>query len=127
MLRRAILPIFAMATLTVTGCGNSSTVAPVTGRITCHGQPVVNAVIIVSPLPKSDDDNEPGKAGSASTDDNGNYVVTTYRKDDGAHIGEVRIAITIDASIPCSCTSKIYGREVRQGNNVLNFDLGNDQ
>jgi hypothetical protein len=111
----------AVAVSLLPGCGQSS-LAPVHGRVTCHGKPVPQAGIIFSPVPKEATDRQAGKAAAGSTDANGRFVITTYKSGDGALIGKHRVSIVLDntAKAPCG-HSKIVTREVKTGDN--NFDI----
>src|SRR5262245_46783601 len=68
LLAYLLVAITALALLP--GCG-SETIAPVRGRVTCHGKPVVDAALIFSPIPKNENDKESGKAAAAGTDEDG--------------------------------------------------------
>ena len=119
---RAFLLVFLAGALPLAGCGPAD-MAPVHGRVTCHGKPVAEAAIIFSPMPKNEGDRESGKAAAASTDADGKYVLTTYRQGDGALIGKHRVAITLDEHDHSGCKSKLVTLEVKPGGGELNIEL----
>jgi hypothetical protein len=113
----------AMTLALLSGCSQSS-LAPVHGRVTCQGQPVPQAGVIFSPMPKAEGDREGGKAGAGSTDADGRFVITTYKSGDGALIGKHRVSIVLDntAKAPCG-HSKIVTWEVKPGDNEVNIEM----
>jgi hypothetical protein len=120
---RGGLCIGAVTVALLPGCGRSS-LAPVHGRVTCHGQPVREAGVIFSPMAKAPTDRESGKAAAGSTDADGRYVITTYKSGDGALIGKHRVSIVLDntAKAPCG-HSKVVVREVKPGDNVFDIEM----
>jgi hypothetical protein len=105
------------------GC-SSSPLATVHGRVTCHGQPVPEAGVIFSPMPKAESDREAGKAASGSTDADGRFVLTTYKDGDGALIGKHRASIILDNTHPSPCgQSKLVQVEVKPGDNEINIEM----
>ena len=103
------------------GCGKS--LAPVKGRETCGGKPVVDAALIFSPVPRSEEDIEPGKAAAAGTDADGRFFCSTYAEGDGALIGQHRVAITLDPRARTACKSKVIIVEVKPGKNEKDWEL----
>jgi hypothetical protein len=72
------------------GCGDSNnTVYPVKGKITFEGKPMKGGGAI-SFMPVG---NQAGKAPGGEIDENGNYVLTTYKPGDGSMAGEFRVVI----------------------------------
>lgn len=111
------------------GCGNSK-IAPVSGRVTMDGKPLVNAMIIFEPI--SDDPN-PGPGSKARTDSDGRFTLEQLSGDKiGAMVGKHRVMITAydgDADeIPSSGSDmkpfrkKIVGDEYNVNSN-LTFEV----
>jgi hypothetical protein len=78
------------------GCSGSSNwpeVAPVQGRVTYQGQPVVGAVVtfICQGAPRF---------ASGKTDAEGSYTLTTFEPDDGAVVGHNTVAVTMPIATP---------------------------
>ena len=98
--------------------------APVKGRITCNGKPVKEAMITFNPMQRFDKDREPGKPGTGCTDAEGNYVLSSYRSYDGAHIGKHRVTVVLDDTNPAKCPhSKELILEVVAGSNQHDIEL----
>ncbi len=77
---------------TVSGCGSSAAstgapTAPVRGKVTYKGQPVTKGRIIFEPDGK-------GKEATGEIQPDGTFVLTTYKKDDGAVLGNHRVSIS---------------------------------
>jgi hypothetical protein len=105
------------------GCG-PATIAPVRGRVTCNGKPVADAALIFSPVPKNENDKESGKAAAGGTDEDGYFVLSTYKERDGALIGKHRVAVTVDeGSRKVACKSKTLVIEIKPGDNEVNIEL----
>src|SRR5262249_9732703 len=68
------------------GCGGPA-MATVRGKVTCKGKAVAQAHLIFAPVPRSPEDREPGKPATGFTDDNGEYILSTFREYDGALVG----------------------------------------
>ena len=78
------------------GCGKSTSVpvAKVSGTITFRGKPVAKAAISFIP-------EKPGTIpATATTDENGRYVLGTYGANDGAPVGACRVAISLTGESP---------------------------
>jgi hypothetical protein len=122
-LRVLCLPAAFVGLALLPGCGGSS-MAPVHGHMTWDGKPVKEAAIVFSPAPRSDKDKEPGKPATAFSDENGNYVLSTFKSYDGALIGSHNVTISLDATNPAKCKrSTRITLEVRPGDNELNIVL----
>ena len=105
------------------GC-NSSSVAPVTGRVLCNSRPVAAAQVTFSPVPKSPQDLEPGKAGTGFTDSDGRFTLSTYQDLDGAQIGQHDVTVVLDDTNPSTCKRLLQTRlEVLPGSNNFNLEL----
>jgi len=119
---RAYLLVLAAGLVLLPACKRSS-IAPVTGRVTCKGKPVADAVLIFSPMPKNENDKESGKAAAASTDADGRFELSTYKRGDGALIGKHRVAVTLDENARLPCKSKVIIVEVKDEDNEVIIEL----
>jgi hypothetical protein len=103
--RNLALPAWAaVLALSILGCGNTRYV-PVSGVVTLDGKPYRNAVVMFQPMATQDNPN-PGRGSSGSTDENGRFSVKTFEGQAGAVIGKHRIRITTKVS------EKLGGYEV---------------
>jgi hypothetical protein len=84
-----------LATLiALTGCGGDPGSerpdrTPVSGSVTFAGVPVAGAIVVFSPATEGE-----GRGATAITDDNGNFVVGTFEKDDGAVPGDYIVLVS---------------------------------
>lgn len=101
---------------TLLGCEASSPLAcyPVRGTVVRDGKPVAGAVVVFHPVdPAANLKQKP----IASTDDAGEFRVTTFKPGDGAPVGDYRITVVQRAP-------KLVGEEmVREGPNQLHGKL----
>jgi hypothetical protein len=101
--------------------------APVKGRVTCNGKPVAQAQIIFSPVPPNESDKEAaGKPASGFSDNDGYYVLSTYKVHDGALIGQHRVTISLEDTNPAARHCKKVTQlvvEVKAGDNDLPLEL----
>ena len=103
--RKLALPALgAVLALSILGCGNSRYV-PVSGVVTLDGKPYRNAVVMFQPIATQDNPN-PGRGSSGSTDENGRFALKTFEGHAGAVIGKHRVRITTRYS------EKLHGYEV---------------
>jgi hypothetical protein len=117
------LLVVVVGLLLLPGCGGPS-MAPVRGQVTCNGKPVKDAAITFSPVPKSEEDKEPGKPATGFTDGEGNYVLSTYKPLDGALVGQHRVTVSLDDANPARCKrSTQILLEVMPGTNELKIEL----
>jgi hypothetical protein len=91
---------------------------PVSGTISCNGQPVGNGKIVFLP---------PGPAGQQATGQiiNGKYSLTSFALNDGAFPGFYQIVI-VSPNVPAryqSQTTTGLSAMVQKGSNVIDFDL----
>jgi hypothetical protein len=109
--------------LCLAGCGEQI-MAPVKGRVLCHGKPVKEAQVTFSPKPKSEKDLEPGKPGTGFTDEEGIFVLSTYKELDGAQIGEHNVNVVLDDTNPAKCKRVLsIMLEVKPGPNDFSLEL----
>jgi len=120
---RVALIIFGFSMLLLAGCGQQS-MAPVSGQVTWNGKPVKHATVIFSPVPQSEDDKEPGKPAMGTSDENGRYVLSTHKLEDGALVGPHRVTIAVDDANPARCQRMTkMTLDVKPGANELNIEL----
>ncbi|MCC7087125.1 MAG: hypothetical protein IT427_19155 [Pirellulales bacterium] len=94
-LRIVWIVIAAVATC-LGGCGRSSNLVSVSGRITNGGKAVVGASINYQPIATSKDDIYPGPASFGITDADGRYTLRTFNSQLlGAIPGQHRICIAL--------------------------------
>lgn len=116
--------ICALVTVSIlAGCGGPQ-MAGVKGRVTWKGKGVSQALIVFAPVPRSEKDKEPGKPGTAYSDDQGNYSVSTYRNYDGALVGKHNVTVSLDDTNAARCKRKTeLTLEVKPGSNQLDIEL----
>jgi hypothetical protein len=120
--RPSILLLLA-GLLLLPGCGGPK-MAYVTGKVTCKGKPVKEAAVTFNPAGRFDGDKEPGKPATGFTDEEGKYVLATFKKNDGALIGKHQVTVTLDDTNPARCKrSKSLAFEVKAGPNECNIEL----
>src|SRR3990172_2569518 len=79
--------------LAMTGCSRSPyELAPVHGRVTLDGRPLSQSKVMFAPVEVGDNPN-PGKPAFGLVQDDGSFVLTTYRTNDGAIVGEHWVSI----------------------------------
>src|SRR5687768_10425563 len=79
----------AVAVALLSGCGGPQ-MGYVKGKVMFKGQPVKEAAVTFSPIPRSETDRESGKPATGFTDENGEFVLSTFKPLDGALVGEHR-------------------------------------
>lgn len=84
----------ATATLTLAGCGGSST-APVSGKVTMDGKPVEGIRLVFSPV-LVDANTDPGPWSTGVTNSQGEYQLQTRHKEDGATVGQHIVTFVYD-------------------------------
>ena len=77
--------------------------AQVTGRVMCEGKPVPKTLVTFE-VKRTSDSGLVGQLGTAVTDEEGKFVVSTYGDKDGAVIGKhmIRVGKT-ETTPPCNC------------------------
>jgi len=87
------------------GCGGVEEFprAQATGRVMCEGKPVAKALVTFE-VKRTGGSAMVGQLGTAVTDEEGKFVVSTYGNKDGAVIGKhmIRVGKT-ESSPPCNC------------------------
>jgi hypothetical protein len=97
----------------------------------CHGRPVTEGTITLSPIP-AEGVMISGKSASASIQPDGTFVLGTYATDDGAIVGRHRVFYSAigengpKARGPCgdTVTTEV---EITSGANELTIELGGAQ
>ncbi len=70
-----------------TGCGEGQlATAPARGEIRIDGKPLANAYVVFTP--------EKGPCATAHSDDDGGFVLSTYRDGDGAVVGKHYVTVS---------------------------------
>lgn len=87
------------------GCGGVEEFprAQATGRVMCEGKPVPKALVTFE-VKRTGESGLVGQLGTALTDEEGKFVVSTYGNKDGAVIGKhmIRVGKT-ESTPPCNC------------------------
>ena len=124
------------AVLLLAGCGPKSDmpeVAPVRGKITLNGKPLIMAKVIFAPV-------EGGQSSEAVTNANGEYELVYKRDIMGAKIGKHKVMISTAEPPEVTDDGKVIGgkpelvpaqfntqttleKEVTDGENVIDFTL----
>lgn len=82
-----LVAFFAMATLSLVGCGSSDySIAPVSGKVTHQGAPVPDLRVVFTPMPNKAN-KDPGPWSWAKTNDQGEFTLETRHKKAGAAVG----------------------------------------
>jgi hypothetical protein len=86
-----------MAATVGCGSGGENPVAETRGTVTYQGQPVPNAMVSFTPQAVPGKENS-GKSASGQTNAAGEFVLSTYEREDGAIVG--KHAVLVSASDP---------------------------
>jgi hypothetical protein len=90
LIRAAALSIALSAAI---GCQQSPyELAPVSGKVSIDGRPVSRAKVMFAPIEVGDSPN-PGKPAFGMLQEDGSFVLTTYKPNDGAVVGEHWVTI----------------------------------
>ncbi len=123
-LSRIGLALLVGITLGSFGCGGpaptGAPTSPVKGRVTFQGKPVTKGTITFEP-------EGAGKEASGEIQADGTFVLTTYKKDDGAVLGNHRVSVAnAGKSVPvkfASFQTSHIEMEVSEGKTEYNIDL----
>lgn len=74
--------------LTASGCGGGPDMAPVTGTVLLDGSPLAGASVAFTP-------NGGGRAATGTTDESGQFQLTTFEQNDGALVGEHSVSVSL--------------------------------
>jgi hypothetical protein len=133
------LVLLATAFVTLVGCGGDHLkTAVVRGKVTCNGKPVPNGTISFIPTA--------GPTATGEIQSDGSFTLTTYRKDDGAVLGQHTVVIVamedMSTRLPearnplpppivpekyTSLATTDLRREVKDEVNQFSFDLVDDK
>lgn len=130
MIRGLLVGLVACA---AAGCG--SNVAPVAGKVTLDGAPLVGAVVVFQPDTEAV---HPGPGSSGLTDDQGRYSLQLMNgSGTGAIIGKHKVTITAyegDDTVPSSGSNAVFRKPLLppeyNANSTLTFEVlpgGTDQ
>ena len=87
-LRYFALLLFPLVLPLIAACGPSRPdTAPVNGNVTLDGKPIAGAQVMLVPT-------QGGRPGQGLTDEQGNFTIGTFEKDDGALLGPHNITVT---------------------------------
>src|SRR5262249_53014553 len=91
--------VLGLALLMVLGCGSGKKYAPVSGKVTLNGQPLVGATVNFQPIaPPGSVEAAPSSAGK--TNEKGEYTLTVATGEKGAWVGQHRVMISaLDAQV----------------------------
>ncbi len=85
------ITLFAAFLLAFLGCGGDSTIAPVSGIVTCDGEPLAKVKLVFSPEP-IDGNFAVGPFSTGTTDSEGRFTLKTRNGVDGAFVGGHKVA-----------------------------------
>src|SRR5262249_21383008 len=91
---RSAVVLFSVAITLLPGCGPAEDLpecAPVTGKVTMGGEPLVGAMVTFHP-------EKPGNPGQAASEADWTYILNTYGSHDGALVG--KHTVTIERYLP---------------------------
>jgi hypothetical protein len=123
---RRILLLFPLALPLLVGCGSGKT-APVSGRVTLNGKPLVNASVTFAPVGEKGSQ-EPGPSSAGKTDADGRYTLELIggQGGSGAVVGKHKVRIALQGELP---TSEDRPETLKQlplkynGQTTLEFDV----
>jgi hypothetical protein len=78
------------------GCGSGNKFAPVSGKVTLNGEPLVDAVVGFTPI-VPDGTTDPPAPSSAKTNDLGEFTLMATNRSKGAWVGKHKVAISLMA------------------------------
>lgn len=126
-----VLAVIALAGLAGCTPDHVMVTAPVSGTVTCGGEPVTEGYLIFTPIVVSGSNPmKSGKTGSAWIQPDGTYIVKTYEDGDGALVGEHEVRIykldpEDDEQVvldPFVCGDRTIKVTVEEGDNVIDLD-----
>lgn len=110
------------------GCGTGVKEFPVArakGRVLCEGQPVSQVSVLFNPISEGKSA-VVGKQGYGNSNDQGEFVLSTYGQNDGAVIGKHAVFVALDGKFDCNCVIndriEIMQVEVKKGEDN-SFDI----
>ena len=127
--------LLAISVLTGLGCGKQEfQVARVSGTVTCGGRTLTEGMVLFTPIGTSGKKtHDTGRTASGMIEEDGSFVLTTYRKGDGAIIGTHTVSVfappPIDDDMPITdanryaCGNTPLEETVEPGDNVFDLEL----
>lgn len=117
--RRTVLCFLVVAfSFPLIGCSDRPSVAPAGGKVTLDGRPMPSAIVTFQPV-------EGGRLGTAETDADGVYQITTFGPDaDGAIVGDHYVGIV---RMGGAGASKPAGEQPADANSLSNLGAGSDE
>jgi hypothetical protein len=117
------LLLAAAGSVALSGCGGPA-MAPVKGRVTFKGLPVKEAAVAFAPVPRSDEDKDPGKPATGFSDADGYFELSTFKPLDGAIVGKHKVTVSLDDTNPAKCNrQKELTFEVKPGANEMTIEM----
>ncbi|QDT36843.1 hypothetical protein [Stratiformator vulcanicus] len=130
----------ATFSLLLVGCGESYQMGttPVSGKVTCNGEPVTSGSIVFRPHAKPGENAAyPGKPAIGQIQSDGSYTVSTYTEGDGAIIGKHTVRLQApepdvaegeeppgpEEEIDFPCNGSELEIEVMGGEGTVNLDF----
>jgi len=114
-----------VALFATTGCGGGVEMAPVRGTVTMDGTPVGNVLVVFQPQAKAGEIEAPTRPSMATTDEQGQYELSTKVEGDGAAVGThtVSIAAASGEAPPPGRLPQGYSVQVQPGENTIDLEL----
>ncbi|MCI0702386.1 MAG: DUF4198 domain-containing protein [Planctomycetia bacterium] len=121
-IRLSLFAAACVATVLFSGCSGPQ-MAAVRGKVTFNGQPVKEAAVTFSPA-GAEGQKETGKPATGFTDENGEFVLSTFKNFDGAMVGEHRVFVMVDDTNPAKCKrEKELTWTVKPGDNQVEIEM----
>lgn len=127
--------LLTMGVLLGMGCGKQEfQVARVSGTVTCGGRTLTEGMVVFTPVGDSERKNhDTGRSASGLIEEDGSFVLTTYRKGDGAIIGTHTVTVfappPVDDDTPITdanryaCGNAPLEETVGPGENIFELEL----
>jgi hypothetical protein len=97
--------------------------AAVKGKVTFNGKPVKDAGVTFS-LVGTEGQKETGKPATGFTDENGEFILSTFKNFDGAIVGNHSVLVSLDDTNPAKCKRmKQVTLEVQPGTNEFTIEM----
>jgi hypothetical protein len=134
-----ILTVIGLCAVTcLTGCGGGDpATAKTSGSVKANGKDVPGGEVIFEPM--AEGKSQPGKTTIVPVEEDGTFVVTTYKENDGAIIGKHRIRYNAPQLEPGKAAAgghvatrtspfaglvpKVQEIEIKPGDNVIEVEL----
>lgn len=137
LLSRASLAVGLLSSIPfLSGCGNANEfkVSAVSGTVTCNGKPLTEGLVIFEPIPDAGRKaQESGRSATGIVQPDGTFILSTYRKNDGAMVGKHIVKVFApapeddDAPITeanrYACGNTPIEKEILVGKNIIELEL----